>query len=291
MSFTFDEVVSQPDVWCEALLRLESFSHRLPKHGERIAVVGCGTSFYVGQSYVRHREAAGLGPGDVFTPDELPAARAYDRLVFITRSGTTSEVVRLVEHQKVAPSTVAITAVESSPAALAADQRIVLDFADERSVVQTRFATTVLALLRAHTGEDLGNVIDEASKALAGPLPADLSSFERFVFLGRGWAASVAHEAALKLRESALAWSESYSDLEFRHGPISVADAGTLVWALGNVDGPTLAAIKATGATVIDARSDPLVELVRIHRAALALADARGLDIDRPRHLSRSVVF
>ncbi len=52
-----------------------------------------------------------------------------------------------------------------------------------------------------------------------------------------------------------------------------------------------MADIAATGATVIDGRGDPLAELVLIQRAAVTLAAARGLDADRPTHLSRSVVL
>ncbi|CAM5647385.1 hypothetical protein SALBM311S_07571 [Streptomyces alboniger] len=36
---------------------------------------------------------------------------------------------------------------------------------------------------------------------------------------------------------------------------------------------------------------DPLAELVRVQRLAVAVAAARGLDPDRPRHLSRSVIL
>ena len=56
-----------------------------------------------------------------------------------------------------------------------------------------------------------------------------------FTFLGRGWAAAVADEAALKLREASRTWAESYPAMEYRHGPISVSDENTVVWALGEV--------------------------------------------------------
>ncbi len=79
--------------------------------------------------------------------------------------------------------------------------------------------------------------------------------------------------------------------MEYRHGPISAVTDRTLVWALGEVDGGVLEETAAAGATVIDNRRDPMVELVMIHRAAVALANARGLDPDQPRFLSRSVVL
>jgi fructoselysine-6-P-deglycase FrlB-like protein len=49
--------------------------------------------------------------------------------------------------------------------------------------------------------------------------------------------------------------------------------------------------VRATGATVIEGDRDPMVELVDIQRTALELARSRGLDPDRPRHLTRSVVL
>ena len=59
---------------------------------------------------------------------------------------------------------------------------------------------------------------------------------DHFVFLGVGWSIGLANEAALKLREAAQAWTESYPAMEYRHGPISVAGPRSLVWALGEVD-------------------------------------------------------
>jgi glucosamine 6-phosphate synthetase-like amidotransferase/phosphosugar isomerase protein len=64
-----------------------------------------------------------------------------------------------------------------------------------------------------------------------------------------------------------------------------------VVWALGAVDGGVLEDAGAAGATVLGGELDPLVELVRIQRTAVALAEARGLDPDHPRNLTRSVVL
>ena len=48
---------------------------------------------------------------------------------------------------------------------------------------------------------------------------------------------------------------------------------------------------RSTGASVVENGADPMAALVGIQRAAVALAQARGLDPDRPRHLTRSVVL
>jgi glucosamine 6-phosphate synthetase-like amidotransferase/phosphosugar isomerase protein len=42
---------------------------------------------------------------------------------------------------------------------------------------------------------------------------------------------------------------------------------------------------------VVESELDPLAQLVQAQRAAVALAKARGLDPDRPRNLTRSVVL
>jgi fructoselysine-6-P-deglycase FrlB-like protein len=290
-SDTEREIASQPGAWRRAAALAPSASG-LPEAGERVAVAGCGTSWFMAQAYAALREASGLGETDAFTASELPAARPYDRVLAISRSGTTTEVLRALERRRDAegPATV-LTAVAGSPVTTAAGHAVVLGFADETSVVQTRFATSALALLRAHLGEDLSPAIADAEAALAMPLPNDPAAFEHFVFLGAGWTIGIANEAALKLREAALAHTESYPAMEYRHGPIALAGPGSLVWILGSPDATVAGDIAATGATVRVAELDPMAELVLIQRFAVALAGVRGFDPDHPRHLARSVVL
>ena len=69
------------------------------------------------------------------------------------------------------------------------------------------------------------------------------------------------------------------------------ATPSTLVWVLGTPDPAVADDVAATGAAVRVATLDPMAELVLIHRLAVALARARGLDPDHPRHLTRSVVL
>ena len=264
------EIASQPECWRRAAATTVA---GLPRPGERVAVAGCGTSLYMAQAYAALREAAGHGETDAFPASEFPLGRRYDRVVAITRSGTTTEVLELLD--RVAAPTVTVSAEA-------------LAFADEESVVQTRFATSALALLRASLGEDLGAAIAGAEAALTAPLPSGRS---QFTFLGSGWTVGLANEAALKLREAALAWAESYPAMEYRHGPIAIADERSLVWLLCPAPEGLVAEIAATGALVVQADGDPMAELVRIQRFAVALARERGLDPNRPRHLSRSVVL
>ena len=173
----------------------------------------------------------------------------------------------------------------------AADDRVVLDFADERSVVQTRFATTALTLLRAHLGLHTDAVVTDARTALTTPLPEGLVDRTQFTFLGRGWTVGLAHEAGLKMREACLAWTEVYPAMEYRHGPISITTHGTATWMLGEAPDGLAEQVRATGAAWVAGGLDPLAELVRVQRLAVAIAAARDLDPDRPRHLTRSVIL
>jgi fructoselysine-6-P-deglycase FrlB-like protein len=292
MSHVTAEIASQPDCWQRALDLATQNLPGLPLPGERVAVVGCGTSYYMAQSYAVLREQHGHGETDAFCASELPTRR-YDRLLAITRSGTTTEVLDALRTCS-ATSTTAITADPDTPVLAAADQAVVLDFADERSVVQTRFATTCLALLRAHLGLTPANLVDQAIKALTSEIPTGAVGFRQYTFLGSGWTNGLAQEAALKLREAAGVWTEAYPAMEYRHGPISIADQRSLVWLLdgsASPAGPVAQDTANTGARVVRGALDPLAELIRIQRLAVTLAEHLGLNPDQPRNLTRSVVL
>jgi fructoselysine-6-P-deglycase FrlB-like protein len=289
--FLHTEIVSQPGCWRRAVEVAAQAEGLLPRDGERVAVVGCGTSWFMAQAYAWLRESMGKGETDAFAASELPSGRRYDRLLAITRSGTTTEVLRLLDQVRGRQPTLAVTGDPASAVLGAADQAIVLDFADERSVVQTRFATTTLALLRTSLGHDLEPVIAEAERAVSDELPSGLVERTQFTFLGSGWTVGLANEAALKLREACLAWAESYPVMEYRHGPVSIADTRSAVWFLTPPPPSLPEEVAATRALVRIATGDPMAELVRVQRLGLALAAARGLDPDRPRNLSRSVIL
>lgn len=282
------EILSQPDVWRRAASVAEATTSGLPITGERVAFTGCGTSWFVSMVLAARREELGYGETDAFVASEFPRGRTYDRVVAISRSGTTTEVIELLRetHQ---PTTL-ITAVPDSRAAEVADEVIVLDFADESSVVQTRFATAVVALLRAAYGDDLAPVIEDARAALEVDLAPYLRA-DQCTFIGTGWSVGLAHEAALKTREAAQFWAESYPAMDYRHGPIAIGQPGRLVWSLGGTPPNMKEDVEAVGATFVEQDLDPLASLVVAQRFAVALAHIKGLDPDRPRSLTRSVIL
>ena len=291
MTYVEDELTSQPECWARAASQAPRFVKVLPAPGERVAIVGCGTSYFMAQAAAALREGAGQGETDAFAASEFPHGRGYDRVVALTRSGTTTEVLDLLGRLKGGTPTTAITADPDTPVRTAADALAVLDFADERSVVQTRFATTALTLLRAHFGLHTDTAVTDARTVLADPLPEGIVECGQFTFLGRGWTVGLANEAGLKMREAALAWAEAYPAMEYRHGPISISTEGTATWMLGDAPDGLAEQARGTGALWIAEARDPLAELVRVHRLAVAVAASRGLDPDTPRHLTRSVIL
>lgn len=286
-----EELHSQPETWAKAAA-LRTEQALLPASGARIAVVGCGTSWFIAQSYAALRESSGQGETDAYAASEAFVDRGYDAVVALTRSGTTTEVLELVERIRGRVRTIGVIGDASSPLVSLVDDAVLLPFADEQSVVQTRFATTALALFRASLGEDLTAAIDDAAAVLATEDHDDeLRDAEQYTFLGRGWTIGLAHEAALKMRESSQSWTESYPSMDYRHGPIAIAAPGRVTWQFGEAPEGLSAQVEATGARFVQHPIDPMADLVRLHRVALDRAVARGLDPDQPRNLTRSVIL
>jgi fructoselysine-6-P-deglycase FrlB-like protein len=290
VSHTSSEIADQPELWTRAAALVGDCAG-LPRPGERVAFVGCGTSWFIGQAYAVLRERAGQGVTDAFAASEFPGVRDYDRVVALTRSGTTTEVLRLLADIRATVATTAITGTPGTPIVDAADEIVMLDFADEKSVVQTRFATTALALLRAHLGEDLSAAVRDAKTAVEAAPAAEFVAAEQFTFLGTGWSVGLAAEAALKMREAAGAWTESYPAMEYRHGPISIAAPNRITWVFGPVPDGLAEQVAATGGTLVAGALDPMAELIRVQKLAVAIAERLGLNPDEPRHLTRSVVL
>ncbi|NMN98032.1 sugar isomerase [Nocardiaceae bacterium YC2-7] len=291
-SFLAAEVASQPQDWANAATTAEVHRDLLPAPGERVAAIGCGTSLFMARTFASARESGGQGVTDAWPASEVRTDRSYDRYLFICRSGTTTEVVDAMRSVPAGSRSTVICSSPQTPVLELADP-ILIDEVDEKSVVQTRFATTTLAILRWHLGEDLTPVIEQGRAALAEPddALAGVRNAEQITFVGQGMAGPLADEAALKLRESCQAWVESYLATEYRHGPISIAAPGRAVWALGPLVAGLADDVAATGAHWEHRDVDPMAELLRVHRLCLLRSADLGLDPDNPRSLHRSVIL
>src|ERR1700744_1340411 len=135
-------------------------SHHAPREGDRRPADGMAS-----RDRARRRRARRAPPSEAGLPPEYP------RIVAISRSGTTTEVRQALAALAGRIPVTAIVGDAESPIAGAADEVIDLSFADDRSVVQSRFVTTVACLARAALGEDVAALPDAAAAALAAPVP------------------------------------------------------------------------------------------------------------------------
>ncbi len=244
------------------------------------------------QSYAWLRETGGHGETDAFAASEAFVDRGYDAVVALTRSGTTTEVLELVERLRGRVRTVGVIGDPTSPLVDLVDDAVTLPFADEQSVVQTRFATTALALFRASLGEDLDRAVaDAAPRDRRRPRPR--ARRRRAVHVPRPrldgrprprGGAQDARGVAVVDRVVPRDGVPSRPDLDRRAGPGHVALRRTARRA-------SREDVAATGARFEAGTLDPMAELVRAQRVALAARLARGLDPDAPRNLTRSVIL
>jgi glucosamine--fructose-6-phosphate aminotransferase (isomerizing) len=145
-----------------------------------------------------------------------------------------------------------------------------------------------------------------------------LADTRDFFFLGRHVGYPAALEGALKLKEITYVHAEGYPAGELKHGPLALIEPGVVVVVIVT-DGSmrekllsNIAEVKSRGATVVVIAHDgdhevsavadyvctvpptqvlmsPLVDLVVMQQFAYHLAQARGLNVDRPRNLAKTV--
>lgn len=284
------ELTSQPEVW-EQAIELAGTASGLPRQGEKVAVIGCGTSWFMAKAYAAAREEAGHGVTDAYTASEARLDRDYDRVVAITRSGTTSEVLEALRGVAGRIPRVGIVGPSGTPLEEVVDDIIGMPFADEQSVVQTRFATSAITLLLAGLGLSQDDALRDTRTALEMEVPEEAVVAEQTSFLGLGMSAGFAEEAALKCREASQSWTESYQAMEYRHGPIAIAQPGRVTWMFGTAPEGLADGVRSLGATWLNHGLAPIAELVLAQRVALERSRRAGLDADAPRGLTRSVIL
>jgi glucosamine--fructose-6-phosphate aminotransferase (isomerizing) len=174
---------------------------------------------------------------------------------------------------------------------------------------------------------DLRRLPDAVAQVLEAMEPVralgrELADSDTILFLGRHVGFPVALEGALKLKELAYIHAEGFAAGELKHGPIAVVDHGTPVVVVvpsprsrGSVHGKVVSNIqevRARGArTIVIAEEgdedvvpyadhlirvprtptllSPVVTTVPLQVLACEIADTRGLDVDQPRNLAKSV--
>jgi glucosamine--fructose-6-phosphate aminotransferase (isomerizing) len=251
-SFTEREIFQQDAVLADTLqMMLRRAGDEADEAVDVTIFTGCGTSYYLAISAARFYQSvtgktAFFVPASeiIMAPEQVFARGKRCKIVAISRSGTTTEIVQALKLIKANnwAATLAVTCHQDSPMANLADESISLDQIKEKSVVMTQSFSSMLYALQLYAAmqanakpllEELKHVpvlarrIIEQADSWKG-LSQNLQ-YKRFIFLGTGINYGIACEATLKLKEMTQTECEAYSTLEFRHGPISVVDDQTVV--------------------------------------------------------------
>ena len=244
--------------------------------------------------------------------------------IAISQSGQSPDIIAPIRYfRDGGATTVALVNDIASPLAKAAEWALPLHAGTELSVAATKsFIASLVAGARlvAHWQNDpdlsaslaaLPDALDVAARADWSAAIEVLAPARTIMVVGRGISFPIALEAALKLKETSKLHAEAFSGAEIRHGPMALIEAGypLLIFA---TRGPTQASLvqlasemRACGAHVLLAAPvdvaerdltlplaatpdlDPIVAAQAFYVMAAQLAEARGMDPDRPRHLSK----
>jgi len=263
-------------------------------------------------------------PMSLLTLYKSPLVTRDTLTIAISQSGQSPDVVEPTTYFRGGgATTVALVNDIDSPLAHAAEWAMPLHAGKELSVAATKsFITSLVAGARlvAHWQNDseLKSGLDALPDALAEGARADwsaalevLAPARNIMVVGRGISFPIALESALKFKETSSLQAEAFSGAEIKHGPMALIEEGypLLIFA---TRGPTQAGLvqlagemRARGARVLLAAPgdvaerdltlpvaatpdlDPIVAVQSFYVMAAQLAEARGMDPDRPRHLSK----
>lgn len=333
---TWRELISQPDAWTALIARLENGELVLPIDPaafDEFILLGSGTSYYLALSVADWMRRRGLNARAIpsceamLDPFETRSSIARRLAIGFSRSGYSSElIIGLKKLSDAGFTTIGISCSDGSDLLTQADHPVLISEGFEDGLVMLRsFSTMLLAAQwffgKAEDRKVLASLPEAGRNMLARESDfrklANARGYDRFVFLGSGPSYPLTLEGALKIQEMAIATSEAYHSLDYRHGPKACADSNTAVvlFALSDRDhGLALARdIKALGATLMVVGSDAdvydkvadltvstgikdeaagsVVALMPMQMFAFATALRREQDPDAPVNLSKVVLF
>ena len=263
-SFTYQEIMSQGEVWAATLNSVKAqfpqiadFAGRtrpVSRPGPQALFTGCGSTYYLSLSAAHlwsrlvGMPSRALPASEIWLFPEYTLPRQPTLLVTVSRSGETTETVKALDVflQRLSGEALAVTCYPESTLARQANRLLVAQAAQEQSIAQTRsFSSMFLLILAAacRAGERM-DILDQMSSlpkvferlvAAYHPLAKGLAEnpkYERIIYLGSGVNYGLACEAMLKMKEMSLAPAEAFHFMEFRHGPKSVVTPGTLIVGL-----------------------------------------------------------
>ena len=240
----------------------------------------------------------------------------------VSQSGRSDDLVEQAQSaRRAGATTVALVNAEDSPLAAASDIALPMGAGEEKSVAATKsFIASLAALLRltaAWKDDDglvaaLGRLPDRLALAAAmwwGPELGSIADANSLVTIGRGPTLAVAREAALKLKETCNLHAEAFSGAEFLHGPVALVTRNypLLMFVPSDEGAIGMRALandldeKGASLMVLDPRTDgkwaqfpndraetdAVCLITAFYGMAVRLAELRGTDADRPRHLKK----
>src|SRR5688572_6035081 len=243
--------------------------------------------------------------------------------IAISQSGKSPDLLTATRTAKEGGAlTVALCNTADSPLMQLVDVGVPLHAGAETSVAATKSyiaSLSAIAQLLAHWTDDqpLLRALPETPALLARawqcdwqPVVETLRGAVNLFVVARGFGLGVAQEAALKLKETCGLHAEAFSSAEVKHGPMALVRAGFPVLMFTQSDNTRagieelaaefaargarvlLSGAAATGAVTLPSVTahpviEPLLAIQSFYRAANALAQARGLNPDRPPHLNK----
>jgi glucosamine--fructose-6-phosphate aminotransferase (isomerizing) len=286
-----------------------------------VVLTGCGTSYYLAQSLACAFNAAGQPalavPGAEWArrPECYLADPEGVLVVGLSRSGTTSETVQAIEaSRKRGWKTFAISCEPGSTILTAADQGLCLPTDPREGIVMSVSASLMYLGGLRMAGLSLPDTLTAAAASALAQMDEGVARLlpgrRHFVYLGAGVNYGIATEGCLKLQEMSLSYSQAFHPMEYRHGPVSLIDEGSLVVMLyaqetAAEEAALVAELQAKGAKVIgfngpgDLRIDlPLTGAAAALAALPALqllgekvALSKNINSEAPRHLTKVVVL
>jgi glucosamine--fructose-6-phosphate aminotransferase (isomerizing) len=262
---TYDEIMSQPEIWREAIhvaegRKKEITSFFSENKFDQAIFFGCGSSYYLAlaaavtfQRFTRKTSQALPSIDLIIFPETFLNPAQNILLIPISRSGESSETVNaLLGVQKRYPfKSLAVSCYEESSLVKSSDFALVLPQGKEKSIVMTRSFSSMLLLLNLMTAlvsddktyfqelltlpdklEDLLKKYETSVRDIAARHDLD-----KFVYLGSGPYYGLACEAMLKMKEMANMVTSAHQSLEYPHGHKSTADEQTLVAFLLSLSG------------------------------------------------------
>ncbi|MGB3765555.1 MAG: glutamine--fructose-6-phosphate transaminase (isomerizing) [Phormidesmis sp.] len=239
------------------------------------------------------------------------------RMLGITNRADSS-LGRLVPHivETKAGIEIGVAATKTFVAQLMAFYFLSLDLAHRRQAISDERIAEIIEGLRQLPAQ-LEQVL-EIQERYVEELSHDFSDTQDFIFIGRGINYPIALEGALKLKEISYIHAEGYPAGEMKHGPIALLDAKVPVVAIatkGTVYEKVLSnaqEAKARDARLIgvvpmndpeaeetfdallpvpdvDELLSPVLTVVPVQLLSYHIAERRGLDVDQPRNLAKSV--